>query len=165
MILALSILVGVLMLPILLLVGGLLGNRVPLFEPPGFGNRVHRYLTTNVAETSDSAVLPELRPLHSPLASDAAYERALGVVEGLGWKVEESVEKERTIHAVITTPMFRFQDDFKIEIEQQTGERGSVISVQSRSRVGKGDLGANLRHVLDFRSALESAGIVEAAAD
>ena len=63
-------------LPILLLVAGLLGNRPPLFSPPGPLERLKAYLTTNVAETRPDHPFPELRtPLLFNLRRDP-FERA-----------------------------------------------------------------------------------------
>ena len=109
-------------LPILLLVAGLLGNRPPLFSPPGPLERLKAYLTTNVAETRPDHPFPELRtPL---LPADLP-----------------------------DTPVLRFRDDVRVRLEKAEG--GTWLHARSASRIGKGDLAANARHLRDLRVEVE----------
>jgi uncharacterized protein (DUF1499 family) len=53
---------------------------------------------------------------------------------------------------VATTRLFKFKDDVTITI---TGEGAvSVVNVRSKSRIGKGDLGANARRIRAFQAEL-----------
>lgn len=56
---------------------------------------------------------------------------------------------EGYVHAVYTTPLLRFRDDFEARLD---GGR-DVIHVRSSSRVGRSDLGANRRRVEALRGA------------
>ena len=53
------------------------------------------------------------------------------------------------LHAVVTTKLWKYKDDVVIQI-QPAQPSGSWLWVRSSSRVGKGDLGANTRHIMDL---------------
>lgn len=57
-----------------------------------------------------------------------------------------------TVTAVATTRVFRFKDDFTATIKDD-GD-AVVIDVRSKSRIGKGDLGANARRIREFQQRL-----------
>ncbi|MCZ6526584.1 MAG: DUF1499 domain-containing protein, partial [Gammaproteobacteria bacterium] len=61
---------------------------------------------------------------------------------------------EHSWHALVTTPLWKYKDDITIRLTPQTNNATSVY-VRSQSRTGKGDLGTNTRHVMDFYQALE----------
>jgi uncharacterized protein (DUF1499 family) len=113
-----------------------------------------RDLTTNVAATSDDARDERLRTVVSP---QAPPELATQVVERArslrGWELAEESADETAIalHFVRTTGLMKFRDDIRVHI-QPAADGGSRLSAESRSRVGKGDLGQNprnLRELLD----------------
>jgi uncharacterized protein (DUF1499 family) len=137
----------------ILLLGGLLLNRVPLVDPPGFKKRLALYLTTNVAETRTDNPFPELQPVRYQLDAPTLLELARQTVVELGWTETHYSEAALEIRAIVQTRLWRFNDDVIIRIE--SGDRDAGVYVRSQSRVGKGDLGANTRHVLDFYQALE----------
>jgi uncharacterized protein (DUF1499 family) len=56
------------------------------------------------------------------------------------------------IEAVDTTFWFGFQDDIVIRIRGEAA--GTRVDVRSKSRVGRGDLGANARRIRGFLEAL-----------
>jgi uncharacterized protein (DUF1499 family) len=56
------------------------------------------------------------------------------------------------IRAVATTMAFRFKDDVTISVAKM--DNFTLVNVRSRSRIGKGDLGANARRIRDFQSRL-----------
>lgn len=141
-------------LPVLLLAAGLVANRVPLLEPPGLGQRLRTYLTANVAETAPDAPFAELRaPLFN--ASPEALIRAVETASHrLGWGLGSVDRAQGTLKAVVITPLWRFKDDVEIRV-LSAPEGGVTLHVRSVSRVGKGDLGANTRHILDLLEAVE----------
>ena len=49
----------------------------------------------------------------------------------------------------MTTKLWKFKDDVTIQI-QPAQPSGSLLVVRSASRVGKGDLGANTRHIMNL---------------
>ena len=73
---------------------------------------------------------------------------ARAVVERLRWESTLDHEKKE-IKAVVTSKLWKFKDDVTIQI-QPAQPSGSTLFVRSASRTGKGDLGANTRHVMDL---------------
>jgi uncharacterized protein (DUF1499 family) len=134
---------------------GLLANRPPLFDPPGPARRLAAYLTTNVAETRADSPFPELNPKQYAVPAGQLFEQATTAVERLGWEIAERDAGSRRLRAVVTTRLWKFRDDIAIEARALPGDR-STLYVRSASRVGRSDLAANTRHVLDFYGAMAS---------
>ncbi|MGH6635710.1 MAG: DUF1499 domain-containing protein [Gammaproteobacteria bacterium] len=135
-----------------LLAGALAANSASWNEPPGALKRLRIYLGTHVATTENSP-LPELKPRRYPLTGERAIETLRQALAELGW-VESAYDPERSeLHAVVTTRLWRFKDDLRIWVEEE--EEGAVIRAHSQSRLGKGDLGANARHILDLFETLD----------
>jgi uncharacterized protein (DUF1499 family) len=131
-----------------ILAAGIMGNRLPLAEPPGLGTRLSTYLNTNVAETTQDSPFPELRLRRYDAPPALIFEIARKAVERLRWEAAFDHDKKE-IKAVVTTKMWKFKDDVTIQI-QPAQPSGSLLVVRSASRVGKGDLGANTRHIMDL---------------
>jgi len=129
--------------PILLLTGGLLLNRPPLLSPPGLIDRLKTYLTTNVAQTRPDHGFPELRPPLVPAGEETTRDAVLTAMRTLGWREIRSVDGE--IRAVVVSSVFRFRDDLTLRLEPAAG--GTRLHARSASRVGRGDLAANARHL------------------
>jgi uncharacterized protein (DUF1499 family) len=145
---------AVLLIPVVLLALGLAWNRPPFGEPPGFAVRLKTYLTTHVAEVRDDAIFPELRPRHYDLAMQPLFEALSRAAHDLGWEIAGIDAEHKILRAVVATPVWRFKDDVTVWL-QPSPQGGSAVYVRSESRIGKGDLGANTRHVLDFIQATE----------
>lgn len=145
----------------LLSAAGLLVNHPPLNTPPGAVKRLATYVSTNVAETRPDHPHAELRPLSLPGAPESVYPELIGVAERLGWTVAWTDAAKLQFEAVVQTRLLRFEDDVRVSVSPGA-EGGSVVNVRSRSRIGKGDLGANTRHVMDF---LAAAGALAAPAE
>lgn len=147
-----AVLVGV---PVAALVGGLLANRVPLFAPPGVAERLGAYLTTNVAETSPAPRFPELAEPRFEVPPDRLFAATAAAIDALGWE-RDSTPEAGEHRAVVTTRLWRFRDDVLVRVVS-AGEGGSRLVIRSSSRVGRGDLGANARHILDLVAQVRSA--------
>jgi uncharacterized protein (DUF1499 family) len=132
-----------------LLVAGIISNRLPLNDPPGFGTRISTYLSTNVAETSADTVFPELKLRRYEAPPSLLFDVARRAVQGMKWEVTSMDDAKNEIHAVVTTKLWKYKDDVVIQI-QPAQPSGSWLWVRSSSRVGKGDLGANTRHIMDL---------------
>jgi uncharacterized protein (DUF1499 family) len=130
-------------LPLLLLIAGLLLNRPPLLAPPGPMERIKTYLTTNVAETGFAHVFPELRPPLVAAEKKATLDAVVTAMRSLGWREIRSTEGG--VRAVVVSALFRFRDD--VIVRTQATESGTLLHARSVSRVGKGDLAANARHL------------------
>jgi len=137
----------ILAVPFLLLTGGLLLNRPPLLSPPGPMERLKTYLTTNVAETRADHPFPELRTRLVPAADrETVHAAVVRTMAELGW--QEIRDDPDEIRAVVVSPLFRFRDDVTVRLEETEG--GMLIHARSASRVGKGDLAANARHLREL---------------
>ncbi len=140
------------------LVGSLARNNPPWRDPPGFAARLHTYLTTHVAETRADSPFPELRPRRYPgLAPDALYRLAVQALEHMQRTViVERQPAARELRAVVRTPLVGYRDDLTVRVEPNPAGTGSVLMARSASRVGRGDLAANTRHLLDFYAELDA---------
>ena len=145
----LKILLALAGLAFALLVGTVLANRAPLFDAPGVSERLHLYYTTHVAELSDQPRLPELQARDDARDAAALYAQARLAVEKLGWEVATHDDAQLRIEAVVTTRLWKFKDDVSIWIVAQPNG-GSRLYARSQSRVGRGDLGANTRHLREL---------------
>lgn len=137
-----------------LLVAGLAGNRPPLLDPPGAWQRLRTYLGSNVAETRTEAGFPELRPRLYPVSGAELFRAAVDAIADLGWEIRTADSEALRIEAVVTTRLLRFKDDVALRIEPNAA--GATVYCSSRSRIGRGDLGANARHILDLYERLDA---------
>ena len=153
------IIVGLLITLVVLLAVFLFGvvrsNGAPLFSPPGLASRLSEYLTSNEALTEEGSRFPELSPILISEDSGTVWLRVLDSLEEMGLEVIESSSEELRVRATETTNLWKFVDDFKVEVIPQV-DGGSEIKVHSESRVGLGDFGANVGRVLRFRMLVES---------
>lgn len=92
---------------------------------------------------------PHIQTLQSPLAPEAAFERAIAVAEAMGWEIYAQDPQQGRIEAVDTTLWFGFKDDVVIRINA-ADKQGSLIDLRSVSRVGLGDAGTNAKRIEDF---------------
>ena len=105
---------------------------------------------------------PELGPLEIAQPPATVYATALQLVKARGWTVtrQQNAGDDHAIEAESRTALFRFVDDVVIRMTP-TESGGTRIDMRSRSRVGKGDMGANAARILvflpDLRAALEAA--------
>lgn len=110
-----------------------------------------RDLSINHAATSDDAKDSRLRTMEVPLGPvDLA---ALVTKSAQSLPRWELVEQSRAgdaiqLHFVRTTGLVGYKDDIRVRIEP-AGE-GSRLSAESRSRIGKGDLGQNPRNLREL---------------
>lgn len=101
-----------------------------------------------------AAGYPELSGIDSPLAPEAAFERARKIAGELGWEIHAEDAATGTLEASQTTFWFGFVDDVSIRIRATPS--GSRIDLRSVSRVGKGDLGANAARITRFVTAFSA---------
>jgi uncharacterized protein (DUF1499 family) len=113
------------------------------------------YLAGAVANAQRRAY-PDIQPLLLPIPAAQAFERALAAARDLGWEIVASDRAAGRIEAMDTTYWFGFTDDVVIRIQDQAGG-GARIDVRSKSRVGRGDAGANARRIRNFLRAVQQA--------
>lgn len=95
---------------------------------------------------------PDIRPLILDLPPERAFERALVRAVEQGWTIVDEDAGDLRIEATARTFWFGFRDDVVIRLTP-LGER-TVVDVRSKSRVGRGDAGANARRIRAYLEAL-----------
>lgn len=134
----------------------LIQNDVPWNKPPGFLKRLTVYLTRNVAETSDTALFPELRTRTYNITANSFMDQLIPHLIFLGWEVQ-GVDKDRlSIDAVVRTPLLGFKDDIHIRLEP-VAKKQTRLHIRASSRVGRADYAANLGHILRLYQEIELA--------
>jgi uncharacterized protein (DUF1499 family) len=114
-----------------------------------------RDLTTNVAATDAAGQDERLRPIRSDLSPVELGERATAAARTLPrWELagREQIDGTVQIHFVRTTGVMRYKDDIRVSIKP--ADSGSLLSAESRSRVGRGDLGQNPRNLRELLGAI-----------
>ena len=124
-----------------------------------------RGLTSNWAELRDAHDDPELRPLHLRASPREVAERIRTWAERASrWRLIEvndcqrgttspeppSARSRTSIQLQLTrrTRIFRFVDDVRVVLTPSGS--GTQVGAESRSRVGKGDLGQNRRNLKEL---------------
>jgi len=118
-----------------------------------------RDLTTNQASLEFTATDELLRPPLLSMSTAAAADRIATWVETQGkWQMvsRKSVNDGVEIRLTRTTAILRFTDDIQIMLSSEGGS--TRVSAESRSRIGKGDLGQNPRNLKELVSHLIQAG-------
>jgi uncharacterized protein (DUF1499 family) len=108
---------------------------------------------------AQSASYPDLAPVEVEMDSTGAYELALDVAKGLGWKIIDSEppnlagDGSALIEATSRSLVFGFVSDIAIRI--RPGATRTRIDARSVSRVGGHDFGANARRLRKFATSLK----------
>lgn len=96
---------------------------------------------------------PDVAPLMLSGAPAEVLSRADRAARALGWTVVASDPSQGRLEATSTTFWFRFTDDVVIRVRPEG--IGSRLDIRSKSRVGRGDLGANARRIRTFVAELQ----------
>ncbi len=99
---------------------------------------------------------PDLAPLHLQVVPVVAFQRARKAAADLGWQTTAIDRIDHTFEAIDVTRVFRFVDDIVVRV-RATDASGltSVVDVRSKSRDGRGDMGANAARIRAFLAAME----------
>jgi len=97
---------------------------------------------------------PDLAPLRVDPDPGATFDAALATARDLGWAILEEDRGRLRFEAYEETSFFHFVDDMVVRVRNADGG-GAVVDVRSKSRDGKGDLGANAARIRRFLAALE----------
>ncbi|MFQ5417125.1 MAG: DUF1499 domain-containing protein [Myxococcota bacterium] len=95
---------------------------------------------------------PDLEPIRVKASPVEAYAQCLAAAKALGWKITMQDAATGRFEAIDVTSIFRFIDDIAVRVRPGAG--GAVVDVRSKSRDGKGDMGANTARIRAFRSEL-----------
>jgi uncharacterized protein (DUF1499 family) len=96
---------------------------------------------------------PDVAPLVIQKPMAAVYALALESAEAMGWEIVMRDADGGRIEAVATTRLLRFKDDVIVRLTDVAG--ATRVDVRSKSRVGKGDLGANAKRIREYLVMLE----------
>jgi len=97
---------------------------------------------------------PDLAPVTVSLPPDRVFNRALDVVQRLGWETADSDQAAGRIEATDTSAWFGFKDDVVVRVTPWgTGAR---VDVRSVSRLRRNDGGEGARRIRDFLDALQT---------
>jgi uncharacterized protein (DUF1499 family) len=108
--------------------------------------------TINDVKTGATPEYADLQPQRFSAPHERVFAAALETAEALGWAIHSQDPEDGEIQAVATTRIFHFKDDVTIGV-QQDGDQ-IMVTVRSRSRIGKGDLGTNARRIRLFQAEL-----------
>ena len=102
-----------------------------------------------VAVLVQALSVPRINDVSNVLAlavpPNQAFARAHEAAQAMGWEIVKSDAKSGRIEAVATTFWFGFKDDVAVKVAADG--KGSRVEVRSKSRVGKGDSGANSKRI------------------
>jgi uncharacterized protein (DUF1499 family) len=118
-----------------------------------------RDFTTNSAATDESSPDPRQRPIESARPPAELAEVVVAAATKLPrWNLNERIDSDNQVelHFIRSTALWRFKDDIRVRLEP-TDTGGSRLTAESRSRVGKGDLGQNPRNLRELLEAVRQA--------
>jgi uncharacterized protein (DUF1499 family) len=125
-------------------------------ELPQNTSRNMKYDPATYATAQQNApAYKDLAPLKVHDRPDDVYKKAEIIAGEIpDWQITYRDAKTRSIEGVATSKLFRFQDDFVIQVRPAQGH-GSLVEMRSKSRDGKGDLGVNYNRIEMFFQALQ----------
>jgi uncharacterized protein (DUF1499 family) len=91
---------------------------------------------------------PDLQPLMMAMPVDSAFSLAVRAANGMGWEMVDQDRAQGRIEATATTPWMGFKDDVVIRVSSASGI--ARVDVRSKSRVGRGDVGANAKRIRQY---------------
>jgi len=121
-------------------------------ELPGNQGRDLSYPVAFAAVQRGAEVYADLDTLELGVAPAEAFARVDAAARILGWEVTRSDPEAGVLEATETSTVFRFVDDVVVRVRPANG--GSEIDVRSKSRVGRGDVGANAARIRRFFEAV-----------
>ncbi|MGQ0563132.1 MAG: DUF1499 domain-containing protein [Gemmatimonadota bacterium] len=121
-----------------------------------FLRRLGRALSRNHAQTSIDDIDPRLRGRTYAIPFEQVWQAARALAGGglRRWRIIESDDYEGIIHAEARTLFLRFVDDVVITIRLDDDAQ-TRADMQSRSRKGRFDFGANARRIGKFFRSLD----------
>ena len=110
-------------------------------------------------EPVQSKDYPKLDPLRLDEKPDDAFLKVRAAANTMpGWLIVFTDPATRTIEGVETSNLFRFRDDFVIQVRPGPDPNSSLVEMRSRSRDGTGDFGVNYNRIRGFFAHAEAAG-------
>jgi len=109
------------------------------------------------AETASQqqAAYPDIETIVLLDPRSFVFSTALETAQTMGWEIVASDADAGRIEATATTPFVGFKDDVVIRVRAKGAE--TLVDVRSKSRMGKGDMGANAKRIREYRDLLLAA--------
>ena len=98
------------------------------------------------------AAFPEIKTIVLTESYANAFAEALAAAEAMGWEIVAAVPAEGRIEAVASTAYVGFKDDVVIRVRDDGN--AIAVDIRSKSRMGKGDMGANAARILAWKKLL-----------
>lgn len=108
--------------------------------------------TINDVRTGATPEYADLQAQRFKLPPIQVFEATIDIAKEAGWEITAQDAAKGEIRAVATSSLWKFKDDITVTLSVVGDE--VVVNVHSRSRVGKGDLGANARRIRQFQAEL-----------
>jgi len=119
-------------------------------ELPANRGRDMKYNPQFAAIQNAAQAYKDLAPLNMDGQPDEVYKRVeILAGEVPNWQITGNDPQTRTLEGVATSGLFKFKDDFIIQV-RPAPDGGSVVEMRSKSRDGKGDLGTNYHRIVSF---------------
>jgi hypothetical protein len=146
-------------------------NPPQFVNPPGLSAGSMKYDRARL-EPIQTRYYPKLDPLRLDEKPDDAFDRvkAAANVAPLvgpqmadqipappGWFIVYVDPATRTVEGVEISYLFRFKDDFVIQVRPGPDANSSLVEMRSRSRDGTGDFGVNYNRIREFFGMLKPA--------
>lgn len=110
-------------------------------------------------EPVQSKEYPKLDPLRLDEKPDDAFAKVRAAANTTpGWLIVYVDPATRTVEGVETSYLFRFRDDFVIQVRPGPDTNTSLVEMRSRSRDGTGDFGVNYNRIRGFFGMLKPPG-------
>jgi uncharacterized protein (DUF1499 family) len=110
-------------------------------------------------EPVQSKEYPKLDPLRLDEKPDDAFAKVRAAANTTpGWLIVYVDPATHTIEGIETSNLFRFRDDFVIQVRPGPDANSSLVEMRSRSRDGTGDFGVNYKRIRGFFAMLKPPG-------
>jgi len=120
-------------------------------DVPEYAGRDMSYPPEFVAQVRQA--YPDLEPLRVEGQTPVVYAQALEAAESLGWTIVSRNPNRGTFDARDETALFRFVDDVSVRVVEDGSE--VRVDMRSKSRDGRGDLGANAARIRAFMEEMQ----------
>lgn len=120
------------------------------------------WMTVSDVTTGATPEYPDLKPRRYDMSPNQTLDLAAAVIGKLpSWKVVRRDTETRTLEATVKVSIGLFTDDVTVTVrpvvvgDGKTTSPSSEVVVRSRSRLGRGDLGENARHIRVLQAAMD----------
>jgi len=121
-------------------------NGANLLDEPGFNERMHVFLTTNIAKTANDHRFEELRTPKFDVSAEVLYQRVLDAAIELRWVIYAHDKESMHTNFVVYSPVFLFKDKIYVQV-RRIGNNQSSLFVHSESDSGSADFASNSANI------------------